>query len=800
MTGKHLFITLRRLRKNLLYALLVIIGLSIGISTFLVTLQWAVWHFTFDRDFPENKQIFRLTFEESNDGFYRHTARVLHGPALHSIVQSEMLTGLEQIGRLAPFRKGAFILGENSFYDPYAYACDPQFLEIFRPEVLHGPSDSLLREPYTLILTESTAVKFFGIPDPVGRSFEVMHQFDTRPTTYTVAGVIRDFPANSHFRISILTAFEDPDEYDGTGWAYLKLEPSADPRQVEGAILRHLNDHIEDDYVDRIEVHLQHIGDIHLHSHKAREIQPNVRYRTVLILLVTGILVFLLAWFNFTLLAFSQNQLHIHRLVIQWQMGAGKRDIFQQVLLDTLVIGGIAMLAGLTATLLAEPLFSNWIGSTLFLNPRLLLISSLLLALLIILGSVATAFFSTSRLYRYLQQRFLTSRSARPPDSLGRNLFIRAVIVLQFMITFVLVSNLWVISRQTRYIMGLQLGSNRQEAIHLYGLHRPVVDDFKLFKERMLESPAVQYVTASLEEPTGQAMDANNFFIDGVDEGDKQLFLFPVDQDFLRFYDLKVIHGEDLPVSYNPEDSAEFFILNETAARMISDHPEALLGSELTLDFPYPGFIWPGPIIGIVEDFHLSGADYEVGPMVIFPNYTWLWCFSILPSADSKPVIEHLENVWKELFPQFPLEYHFSSSMIRELYRDERIQIRILGLFSILSVIISGMGLFALSGFFMQRRIKSAALKKIHGAGIRHILLPELGYYLWLALLSAALSAPASWLLIDRWLRNFKYRTDIPLWIFPCCVLLLVVFSWLAVIYHTWRLARINPVEFVREQ
>ncbi len=163
-------------------------------------------------------------------------------------------------------------------------------------------------------------------------------------------------------------------------------------------ILEYLQEHVDDEYVDRIFVHLQPVGDIHLHSHKVREIQPNVRYRTVLILLITRVMVFLLAWFNFTLLSFSQNQLHIHRLVVQWQMGAGKKQIFRQFLFDSLMIGGIALLAGLVITLLAEPVIIDWIDYSVLVNSRLLIISSLLLTVLIISSSISTAFFSTSRL------------------------------------------------------------------------------------------------------------------------------------------------------------------------------------------------------------------------------------------------------------------------------------------------------------------------------------------------------------------------------------------------------------------
>ena len=233
---------------------------------------------------------------------------------------------------------------------------------------------------------------------------------------------------------------------------------------------------------------------------------------------------------------------------------------------------------------------------------------------------------------------------------------------------------------------------------------------------------------------------------------------------------------------------------------MISDNPEELVGTLLTLHLDYPGLIWPGPITGIVQDFHLSGLDYEVSPMVIFPKYPWLFCFSILPAGEPGLALDHLTTVWDELFPSFPLEYHFSSSLMKNLYDAELTQIRIMLILSILSIIIAGMGLFALSGFFMQKRVKAAALRKINGAKIHQVIFPEFLYYLWLALLSSALSVPASLFLMERWLRNFKYRIEIPIWIFPACVLILVIFSWIAVFYHTWRLARINPVEFIKEQ
>lgn len=800
MIGKQLLLTLRGLRKNLLYTLLVVGGLSIGISTFLCTFQWSAWHLTFDRNFPESTQLYRLTFEESQEGFHRHTARILHGSALNKIVFSEIHTGIASIGRLAPFRKAAIKIGKNSFYEQHVYEADAAFLGFFQPEVISGRRDSLLSEPFTAVLTASTARKYFDTKDPVGETLELIHQFETEAVTYTVAAVISDFPENSHMDIRILTSFENPMEYINSAWTYLKIAPGKEPGDLEKELKIFLEANVEESYAEVITPRLQPVRDIHLRSHKASELQPNIRFRTVLIVLTAGMLVFVLAWFNFTLLAFSRNQIQIQKLVVQWQMGADREVFFRQFFLTNLLTGSVAFIIGTGLTFLLQQVIEGTGGILVFYDPKITLLSLLILLVLIVLSALVTSLLSTERVFRHLHRRFRSPRFGGQSRQTGKNFIIRAVIVLEFIITSVLLTNLLMISRQTRFAMGEQLGASQEEAIHLSSLHREIVDDFELFKERMMESPSIASVSASMEVPTGQTMDANTFEIDGLDEGDKQLFLFPVEEEFIRFYGLEIKYGANLPETYNPLDSAEYFVLNETAALMLTNKPEELIGKELTLHFGHPGFIWPGPIIGIVEDFHFSGLDYEISPMVIFPKYTWLLCFSILPAGDPEPALAHLQLVWEELFPSYPLEHYTSSELIGQLYKSELEQIRLLLIFSVLSIIIAGLGLFALSGLFIQKKIKSAALKKISGASMHHIFVPELLYYLWLAIISSALALPISYFLVERWLRNFQYRTDFPLWIFPACGAILILFSWISVFYHTIRLSRTNPIAFIREQ
>jgi len=800
MNRSDLTLTFRSLKKNLLYSFLVIAGLSVGIAVLLFTMQWSAWHFTFDRTYRDYRQIYRLTLEENKENFHRHMARVIHGDIIRSITFSDAFSKIENIGRLSPYRKAIIKLGRDEFYENYAYRCDADWLRIFSPTVISGSINDMLAEPYTAVITKSIAQKYFGSEDPIGKTFEIIHQFDTEPVDFTVNGVIEDFPENSHLKISILTSIENPIEFEQTAWTYLKLKKNVSVSELEENLKLYIDANFEPDYVEKITPRLQAISEIHLHSHKPREIVPNVQFKSVIILLITGLFVFILSWFNFTLLSVSQHQLNVKRLVIQWQMGAGRKELFNQFLVDNLIIGTISLVTGLILTFILRNRLALITDEQIFHNEILIILIILFLVLLLFISAYLTAFYSTHRLYRYLRFKYLSAKSTTPPDAALKNHFIRWVIISEFIITFILITNLYMIQKQTAYATSMQMGADDPETIQIPNLHRKIIDQYAVFREKMMASPQIDNVTGTMEEPTGLTMDAVEFSIDGIEENEERLYLFPVEENFTRFYNIKVLYGEDLPASYNPNDTFEYFVLNETAARMIAGmNLESLIGRKITLDFFYPGLIGPGRIGGIVEDFYLSGLDYEISPMVMFPKHIWLYCFSVRIKGDHKAAEAYLKQVWDDLFPDYPLRYYYTQDLINEYYKSEITEIKIRMVFSIISILIATTGLFALSGFFMNRKLKYAAIRKIHGAGILNIMLTEMLYYLYIALISSAIAVLPSYFLIERWLRNFFYKLPVPISLFVICALCLVIFSWISVFYHTWKLAKMNPADVLHE-
>jgi putative ABC transport system permease protein len=801
MTGRLLLLILRNLRRHLLYTVIVVGGLAIGIITFLAILQWTAWHFSFDKHFEASQQICRISLNEKNASFERHTARIIHGDVVNQLYTKSAIPEIRLLARLAPFRNAIVKKDNVVFYEDRSYSCDPEFLEIFKPEMVLGTTENALDDPFRVILSLETARKFFGEQNPVGQSIQIVHQFSYKPDWYEVTGVFRSFPENSHFHIDLLTSFDKPATYNGTAWVYAMLAPGARKEKVEQQVRQLIIDHNDPEYASGIDPFITPLEDIHLRSHLARELDNNVQYFTLVILFFAGLLVFILAWFNFTLLSVSQNQLNIKKLICQWQLGATKKSFFQQFFLEFLTVGTIAFLLSVVLSILLSNPIRNTFGVSLVQNRPLLYFSLAVIYMMLVISAAATSLFASARLFRRLKIRYFTAhKSSRRPLN-NRTWFIRTVIIIEFVITYILMTNLLMIREQVYYSISQQIGAGDSTTIQISNLPRPVIDDYEIFRDALVQYPVISSVTAMMEEPGGMAMDAFHYSIEGLPESDDRLFVFPVDENFIRFYDLRILAGKDFPAEYNTGDTTEYYILNETAAKLqgIDDY-EAIVGRELRIDFSIDGFIYPGKIIGVVEDFHLSDMRREVSPMVLFPEYTWLFCFSVRLNGNAEEGLRVLSEAWEQFYPGYPLRYTFTDDIYRELYTTELTELKLLVIFTILSVLIAGTGLFALSGFFLQQKMHAAAIRKISGAQMSGIILPELGQYLVLAIFAALLAFPAAWFSIDSWQDNFIYQPAPPYWIYPATAVFLVLFSWISVMYHMVRLARLNPVEFIRNE
>ncbi len=800
MFTKLLRLTFRNLRRNPLYATIVIGGLALGILTLLAIAQWTAWHAGYDRHFPEGEKVFRLSLVEKEKNFERNTARIIHGDVVQLLYNTSEIPEILKVGRLAPYRNGVVRWNDAVFYEDKCFSCDPDFIEIFKPDMITGSIVTALNGPNKVIISESTAKKYFGIANPIGKSIEIVHQFEYNPGLFEITGVFKDFPENSHFKIDLLTSFPDPENFKSTAWVYLKLQNQALASKVEQEIMELILTHKDYEEYKNVKPSLISLYDIHTKSNLARELEKNTSRQTLLVILIAGILVFLLAWFNFTLLSVSQNQLNLNKLIYQWQLGAGNKLFFKQFFVEYLAIGTLALFFGSLLGFLVNIQIKSTLGISLNQNYEILIISMLTIFLVLVISSAVTSLYTTKKLYLLLQKKYLKQGRSRTPEH-SRNWFIRSVILAEFVITFVLIANLIMIREQVEFSLKKQIGSSDLSTIQIPDLPRPVVDKYVLFRDELKKYDEIKEITGMMEEPGGMAMDALKYSIEGLPDNDSKLYVFPVDENFIRFYNLRVLAGEGFPSYYDPADTTEFYILNKTAANLCGlQEYEDIIGRELTLEYPYKGFFYPGKIIGVIEDFHLSDMQREITPMVIFPEYTWLYCISVKTGGDPGHAIQTLKREWDSFFPDYPFRFYLTSDLYDDLYEIERTNLRILLIFSLLSTIIAGTGLFALSGFFLLQKMHTAVLKKINGARVGNIMFPELFQYCLLALVSSLVASPVTWYIIGKWQENFVYRAVLPFWLFPATAVFLILFSWIAVLYHTYKLTRINPSHYLHSR
>jgi putative ABC transport system permease protein len=286
-----------------------------------------------------------------------------------------------------------------------------------------------------------------------------------------------------------------------------------------------------------------------------------------------------------------------------------------------------------------------------------------------------------------------------------------------------------------------------------------------------------------------------------MDESMKDDFIgvFPVDDNFLEFYDIPLLAGRDFP-AYGGMEAREYFIINEAALeRLKLENPEDAIGRPFELIFGWPEIFRGGEIIGVSENFHFYTLKEEIKPMVMFQKHIWFWNFLVrLNQSEIPAALEYIREKWDELYPDYPFEYRFVDDLYRDLYRHEIRQARILGVLSVLTVIIACLGLVGLMHYLAGIRTREIGIRKVNGARPVNILILLNREFIQLILLSLVIGIPLAIYLLDQWLRNFVYRIDLQWWIPVLTGLGFLLISLLTVTYQSWAAAARNPLASLR--
>lgn len=785
---------LRNFRKRLSLNLIKVAGLAIGLSGIILIILFLKNELSYDSFHRRADRIYRFTTTDPGFLSNSHFARVYNSEDIPGLAAS--FPEIESFVRLAPIRGGFMLYNEKYYAIDEAFQCDSTFFRIFDASLLTGDSKTVLDDPGSMVVSQSFARRVFGSADPVGEVISIPPgQYYGEKTDFTIRGVMKDFPQNSHMHPDLVTT---PAKGSVNWWAfvYILLTENSDPDKIVAGYRGYL-ELTTGQPAEKIETkaYLQKLTDIHLKSDKLREIEYNSNITNIYVLTIAAFILLLISLSNIASLNLSMSFFNHKFFVVNRVLDCSKRMNLNYFVVESLLVTGMAIILALGIVVPANGfVYSNTGINLLQANTWSVIAIILIFSFLSLLAGVQPA----------LKKKFNKQVSGK----IFHNgvVFNRGIIVVQFAFAIVLIVAVIVISRQTMFALNQSMGAQNSNLICFKSVHTDVQKKFELFKTELLRHNTVESVSAMMEPPGGEANDMFAFELEGFIKADEQQYerigVFPCDFSFASIFKLEFLAGENFTERNTDADGSGEYIINKAALNYLNyNNPQDIIGKSFGLKFDSPGVVLPsGRIIGVVNDFNLSSIKKKVGPLVMFKRDS-LWLINFVVAC--KPgmqdaALTDIQTVWEQLFPAYPFIYDNVDSMYREVYRTELLQARLLTIFTFISLFICCIGLLGLSLLAAQQRVKEIGIRKVNGARVIDLLVMLNKDIVKWIIFAFVIATPVAFYLMFKWLQNFVYRTGLHLWIFALAGILALVIAILTVSWQSWRAATRNPVEALR--
>ncbi len=756
---------------------------------------------TFDRFHAKSERIYRFTTTNPTFLGGKHFARLVRPSFIPEMAES--FSGIENYVRLSPLRGGVLKFNDEFVSVNQAFECDSTFFEVFDAKLLVGNPENILDGPGLMVIAESFAKRVFGTDNPIGQVLTLPEgQFNGIETDYAVAGIMQDFPRNSHFHPDLIASPVDKSVFEGWAWTYLLLHENADPAPITGGFKDFITTYYDVDAdAFEVEAYLQNIADIHLNSKKTREIEPNGNMSVVYSFAIAALLLLFIALINYANLNIGMAGYSDKYLFVGKVFGASNRMQMNYFLSEGVVIALVSLACSGIISALVLVLIQQQFGLNLFTGNILFIVA---VALGFSLLGILVGFLPVMR-------QFIANLKSSTDLSGGGNLKRRGIskglIVLQYTISIALIVAVFVIHRQTTYALESSMGIENSKLICFENVHSNIQSRFAEFKEELKKYNSIEEVSAMMEPPGGEANDMFRFTLEGfvedeTDETDDLIGVFPCDYSFASIFDLAFLGGKNFSENHTDNEGSGEYIINESAMRRLNySDPDEIVGKEFGLIFGNEAISIPsGKIIGVVEDFHLSTIKRKIDPLVMFKRKD-LWLINFVVSFKAgmqERALADMETVWTKMYPEYPFQYDYVDSMYKDVYSTELLQTKLLSIFTFIAMFICSMGLLGLSLLTTQRRIKEIGVRKVNGAETVQILgMLNWDFMKWI-LISFLLAIPLAYLAMNKWLESFAYKTTLSWWIFALAGITAGLIALLTVSIQSWRASTKNPIEALR--
>ena len=788
----------RNIKKRPILNAIKVIGLTLGLCGIIFITLFIKNELGYDRQYTKAKNIYRLTATSPNFLENNHFARFFAAQELPSL--TEAIPEVEQFVRLAPIR-GKLIRHKEKYYGiNQGFAVDDTFFKLFDIPLLEGDIKNVFQNPGSVVVSKSLAENIFGSHNPIGKVISLPEgHFNTTKADFQITGVMENPKQQSHLHPDILFM---PGKEKIQGWAYqyLLLAENTNPKVVSEKLALTLADLFTDDNtMDKAEVtaHLMNITDIHLQSDLFREIEPNSSLSNIWVLVIAGVILLLIALSNFASLNLGMAGYLSTFLAINQILGSSKRIMGSYFLIESALI---ILFSTVLAIVLVYP-----VNTLIYENYQLNLLENnrLFIVLTIVMSGMLMIFAGLQPVFKNRLRRVSLQKSLRKE---GKTKAHKALLVTQFSLVIILLVVVVVISKQTNYAIDKAMGA-KENIICLPLVHSKIQKDFGLFKTELLKESGVSSVSAMMDTPGSETHDMFSYTLQDAPKSEQDtnaIGVFAADYSFADVFGLRFLGGKNFTNDNTDESGNGEYLINESALHHLGfQDAKAIVGKQFGLVSPVPGVDLPeGKIIGVVEDFHLSGLQNKVEPLVLFKREN-SWLNSIVISYNSKSkeeVIKSMENVWSKLFPEYPLDYVEVNTIYKDVYKTELLQKRLILLFTLISIFVCTMGVLGLALMVAQSRYKEIGIRKVNGASKVEILaLLNNDFIKWL-LVAFLLAMPLSYFAVTTWLKGFAYKISLSPWMFLLSGGAVILLTLLTVSWQSYKAANQNPVNSLRSE
>ncbi len=783
-----------------------VLGFTIGIISCLLIALFIKDELSFD-DFHQHKnRIYRMAMDiRQQDGQVAQTA---FSPAPWAPVITEEFPEVEAYTRFMRYRLPVSIAVKGSqkqFYERDFVWADSAVFSVFSFPLVAGNPQTALTQPYTVVISESAAQKYFGNNNPLGKIISYEGREDL-----AITGIFKDLPANSHLKAEFLASFSSLNNFWDIidNWrihyyyTYFLLEEGSAIASVAEKMPAFIHQHLGEEGMERFIPQFQALTDIHLYSKRENELEAGGNGQLLYLFGAIAFLIFLIAGANYINLATASAMKRAKEIGIRKVLGSQQGALVFQFLGESVFQMGIALLLTILLTTQILPYFNGFVGKNISIfsseNSYLLLLTLLGIGLLFgLLAGLYPAF--------YLARLQPLQALKKSVDGSSLKLRFRQLLVIfQFATCAALIAGTLIVNAQFGYLTEKDLGFSKDQTLlfRLNGEYLNQSQNILTFKKQLLAEPGVKSAAIASHRIVGDQPYYGSYRFEGIPEMTENIGMgrLHIDADFIQTYDIPMLAGRAFETNRVTDTSA--FLINQMALKRIGlQNPEDALGKLVSYETRGANgtYLKQGPIVGITHDFHFRSLHFQVEPMVmdIQPARNHFLAVK-LEGQHIGQHIQNLENQWKRLFPDGLFEYSFLDDVLAQQYALEEKTQTLFGWFSIIGILIACLGLFGLSTFITSQRTKEIGVRKILGATPTQILTLLSKDVLQLVVIALAMGLPLAWYLAGHWLEGFSYRINLGIQYFIGTAMIAIFIALLTISLQAMKTVLSNPIKPLR--